>query len=159
MLLTFKDCSQRWCGAECHMALRKRFWALTVNCAILRRVVGLRWKLRNLRKAPRKPCDTAHPAWSKIYSNVLTLTVSRTYYVPLSIVNLTRTLTYIPTDIERDDLVYLLVPGWLGSRVFSMLDSGAIRHGFKSQPRRCRVTVLSKLFTPIVPLFTKQRNW
>ena len=24
---------------------------------------------------------------------------------------------------------------------------------------RCRVTVLGKLFTPIVPLFTKQRNW
>jgi len=29
---------------------------------------------------------------------------------------------------------------------------------FKSQPRRCRVTVLGKLFTPIVPLFNKQRN-
>ena len=25
--------------------------------------------------------------------------------------------------------------------------------------RHCRVTVLGKLFTPIVPLFTKQRNW
>ena len=31
--------------------------------------------------------------------------------------------------------------------------------GFKSKPRRCRVTVLGKLFTPIVPLFTKQQNW
>ena len=31
--------------------------------------------------------------------------------------------------------------------------------GFKSQSRRCRVTVLGKLFTPIVPLFTKQHNW
>ena len=30
--------------------------------------------------------------------------------------------------------------------------------GFKSQPRRCRVTVVGKLFTPIVPQFTKQRN-
>ena len=29
----------------------------------------------------------------------------------------------------------------------------------KSQSRRCRVTVLGKLFTPIVPLFTKQQNW
>ena len=29
----------------------------------------------------------------------------------------------------------------------------------KSQARRCRVTVLGKLFTPIVPLFIKQRNW
>jgi len=29
---------------------------------------------------------------------------------------------------------------------------------FKSQSRRCRVTILGKLFTPIVPLFTEQRN-
>ena len=48
--------------------------------------------------------------------------------------------------------------GWLGSRVVSVLYSGAEGPGFKSQPRRCRVTVLGKLFTPIVPLFTKQRN-
>jgi len=39
-----------------------------------------------------------------------------------------------------------------GSRVVSMLDSGAEGPVFKSQPRRCRVTVLGKLFTPIVPL-------
>ena len=45
--------------------------------------------------------------------------------------------------------------GWLGSRVVSVLDSGAERPGFKSQSRRCRVTVLGKLFTPILPLFTK----
>ena len=49
--------------------------------------------------------------------------------------------------------------GWLGSRVVSVLDSGAEGPGFKSQSRRCRVTVLGKLFTPIVPLFTKQQNW
>jgi len=49
--------------------------------------------------------------------------------------------------------------GWLGSRVVSVLDSGAEGPGFKSQPRHCQVTVLCKLFTPIVPLFTKQRNW
>jgi len=29
----------------------------------------------------------------------------------------------------------------------------------KSQALRCRVTVLGKLFTPIVPLLIKQRNW
>ena len=45
---------------------------------------------------------------------------------------------------------------WLGSRVVSVLDSGAEGIGFKSQPRRCW---LGKLFTPIVPLFTKHRNW
>jgi len=33
------------------------------------------------------------------------------------------------------------------------------RPWFKSQSRRCRATVLGKLFTPIVPLFTKQQNW
>ena len=47
---------------------------------------------------------------------------------------------------------------WLGSRVVSVLDSGAEGPGFKSQSFRCRVTGLGKLFTPIVPLFTKQRN-
>jgi len=40
-----------------------------------------------------------------------------------------------------------------------VLDSGAVGPGFKSQSRRCLVTVLGKLFTPIVPLFAKQRNW
>jgi len=49
---------------------------------------------------------------------------------------------------------------WLGSRVISVLDSGAAEGPrFKSQPKRCQVTVLGKLFTPTVPLFTKQRNW
>ena len=50
-----------------------------------------------------------------------------------------------------------VILGWLGSRVVSVLDSGAEGPGFKSQLRRCRVTVLGKLFTPIVPLFTKQQ--
>jgi len=45
------------------------------------------------------------------------------------------------------------------SRLVSALNSGAEGPGFKSQPRRCRVTVLGKLFTLIVPLFTKQQNW
>ena len=42
--------------------------------------------------------------------------------------------------------------GRLGSRVVGVLDSGEEGPWFKSQPRRCRVTVLGKLFTPIVPL-------
>ena len=48
---------------------------------------------------------------------------------------------------------------WLGSRVFSVLDLGTEGPGLKSQSRRCRVTVLGKLLTPIVPLFAKQQNW
>jgi len=51
------------------------------------------------------------------------------------------------------------LPRVLGSRVVSVLDSDAEGPGLKSQPRRCPVTVLGKLFTPIVPLFTEQRNW
>jgi len=47
----------------------------------------------------------------------------------------------------------------LGSRVVCVLDSGTEGPWFRSQPRRCRVAVLGKLSTPIVPLFTKQRNW
>jgi len=42
--------------------------------------------------------------------------------------------------------------------VVSVLDSGAEGSGFKSQPRRCRVTVLGKLFAAIVHLFTKQHG-
>ena len=56
--------------------------------------------------------------------------------------------------ITHDDLAR-----WLGIRVFSVPDSGAEGLGFKSQSRRCRVTVFGKLFTPIVPLLTNQRNW
>ena len=36
----------------------------------------------------------------------------------------------------------------------SVLNSGAEGPGFKLQSRRCRITVLGKLFTPTVPLFT-----
>ena len=51
----------------------------------------------------------------------------------------------------RVNVVLINEIGWLGSRVVSVLDSGAERLGFKSQPWRCRVTVLGILFTPIVP--------
>jgi len=56
-------------------------------------------------------------------------------------------------------IISINVSGWLDSRVVNVLDSGAEGPGFKSQSRRCQVdlTVLGKLFTPIVPLFTKQQ--
>ena len=44
--------------------------------------------------------------------------------------------------------------GLLGSRVVSVLDSGAVGSG----SNRSREAV-GKLFTPIVLLFTKQQNW
>ena len=61
--------------------------------------------------------------------------------------------------IRRYVLRYRQVTNDFGSRVVSVLDSGAEGPGFKSQPLRCRVTVLGKLFTLIVPLFAKQQNW
>jgi len=65
------------------------------------------------------------------------------------------------TDILRSAKTFPVLhtrTGRLGSRVVGVLDSGAEGPGFNSQPRRCRVTVLGQLFTPIVPLFTKQQN-
>ena len=37
--------------------------------------------------------------------------------------------------------------------LLSVLDSGAVGPGFKSQPPRCRVTVLGKLFTPVASVY------
>ena len=39
-----------------------------------------------------------------------------------------------------------------------MQDSSAEWHGFKSQPRRCRLTVLGKLFTPIARLWCPRKT-
>jgi len=47
------------------------------------------------------------------------------------------------------------VVGWLGGRVVSVPDSGSEEHGLESQSRRCRVTVLGKLFAPSVPRSTQ----
>jgi len=44
--------------------------------------------------------------------------------------------------------LYCNVGGWwLGSRVVSVLDSGAEGPGFKSQPRRCRVSLRQTVLT------------
>ena len=60
--------------------------------------------------------------------------------------------TRITVNVHIHFIHFTLYRGWLSSRVVSVLDSGAVGPGFKSQSRRCRVTVLDKLFTPIVPL-------
>jgi len=59
------------------------------------------------------------------------------------------------SDVIVNNII-IITTGWLGSPVVGVLDSGAEGPEFKSQSRRCRVTVLGKLFTP---MFTKQRNW
>ena len=67
------------------------------------------------------------------------------------------TTVYNSVDSEAETVPHRCAGS--SSQVVSVMDSGAEGPGFKSQPRRCRVTVLGKLFTPIVPLFTKHRNW
>jgi len=70
-----------------------------------------------------------------------------------------RSVTAESGESGADGYTLSWLVAWLGIRVVSVLDSGAVGPGFKSQPRRCRLTVLGKLFTSIAPLFTKQRNW
>jgi len=52
----------------------------------------------------------------------------------------------------------ILLPGWLGSRVVSVLNSVAEQPGFKSQSRRCRVTVFGKVFTPLCLCSPSSKN-
>jgi len=67
------------------------------------------------------------------------------------------------TDTRPFQYAYTLITHitcmWLGSGVVSVLDLGAEGPRFKSQSQCCRVTVLGKLFTPIVSLFIKQQHW
>jgi len=66
--------------------------------------------------------------------------------------------TYVPrTSLSRIAICYCWK--WLGSWVVSLLGLRTEGPRFKTQPQRCRVTVLGKLFTPIVSLFTNQQNW
>jgi len=66
---------------------------------------------------------------------------------------------YTPLLLYFHFIIGVVILRWLGSRLVSVLDSGAEGPGLKLQPRRCLITVLGKLFTPVVPLFTKQRHW
>jgi len=76
-------------------------------------------------------------------------------------------ITKMLIAVLKNKLMVLLIiifgtlsfPVRFGSRLVSVLHSGAVGPGFRSQPRHCRVTVLGKLFTPIVPPFTTLRNW
>ena len=94
------------------------------------------------------------PALGQLYRHTISfptaMVVSRTSTVANSLLS-----TYTQNSIT----LLCCSGGWLGSRVVSVLDSSAEGPGFKSQSRRCRVTVLGKLFAPIVPLLTKQQNW
>ena len=89
----------------------------------------------------------------------LLLTINtRKFCISITVIILLLTFLFEHFQVDLPHVIYRMC-GWIGSRVVSVLDSGAEGLGFKSQLRRCRVTVLGKLFTPIVPLFTKQRNW
>ena len=70
-------------------------------------------------------------------------TTARTNEPVLSAVSVNRRLSGPTADSEYKYITFGIDrSGWLASRVVSVLDSGTEGHGFKSQPRRCRVTVL-----------------
>ena len=71
----------------------------------------------------------------------------------LSVINYSDGRQKLTQKLSTNSLTNSL--GWLGNRVVNVLDSGTEGTGFKSQSQRCRVTVLGKLFTSSVPLFTK----
>jgi len=56
--------------------------------------------------------------------------------------------TYAESSLEIIRVIYIGMWEWVGSRVVSVLDSGAEGPGFKLQSRRCRLTVLGKLSHP-----------
>ena len=109
---------------------------------------------------PQKICHQLHQVCSYITVHVLNFTsVAAVHIMFLCRFYWARALnTCIPRELFTLEF-FSSGWGWLGCRVVSVLDSGAEGPGYKSQPRRCRVTVLGKLFTPVVSLFTKQQNW
>jgi len=73
-----------------------------------------------------------------------------------------RLLTRPRTDVDSPrfiSTVELLSAGGIVYPSGECAGLGAVGPGFKSQSRRCRVSLRSCLPTPVVPLFTKQRNW
>ena len=57
-------------------------------------------------------------------------------------------ITHPHLKLPLFSILYCYVGGWwLGSRVVSVLDSGAEGPGFKSQPRRCRVNLRQTVLT------------
>jgi len=80
-------------------------------------------------------------------SFIVNFTLSLLHWIPLD----SRLATSYQCRLNYTGIAVrnIIIARWLGSRVVSMLDSGAEGPRFKSQPRRCWVTVLGKLFTPI----------
>ena len=122
----------------------------SVSRVVLR--VGARLQLR---------CAPGVLSWAK---DGLSLRDGYKYNIHNTLLTVRHTGTIDTLSLSTPHLLSLFTPPlpsfqeWLSSRVVSVLDSGAEGPGFKSQPQRCRVTVLGKLFTPIVPLFTKQQS-
>ena len=108
----------------------------------------------------RRRGESVFLAWSKQTEAILSYSVRWPTCANL------RPKTTHTVHRHRDHTTLLFTPvvrcQGLGRGAVSVLDSGAEGPGFKSQPRlprRCPITVFGKLFTPIVPLFTKRQNW
>ena len=103
--------------------------------------------LHSAQQAPKTPTPVTHIQQHRLFDG------HYEQLIHLQVIGKEQTKQY--TTQHQNTTEHMLE---LGSRVVSVLDSGTERPGFKLQPRRCRVTVLGKLFAPIVPLFTKQQN-
>jgi len=115
------------------------------NFTLLRRLVKrLQWETMQSVESVAYPSVFAHSLYCFITAHVR--------FVPRKARQHFLNSTRITVNVRIHFIHFTLYRGWLGSRVVSVLDSGAVGPGFKSQSRRCRVTVLDKLFTPIVPL-------
>jgi len=64
--------------------------------------------------------------------------------------------------VDGMEATHMYTGTWLGSRVVSVLDSGAVGPAARVQIAVAMLSgnsLIGKLLTPIVLLLTKQRNW
>jgi len=75
------------------------------------------------------------------------------------LINASSSTKLIYVGQAKDILAKIYSKTALSARVVNVLDLGARGLGFKLQWQRCQSSVLGKLFTPIVPVLTKQQDW
>ena len=135
--------------------LRFRLSVATVRPMIQRKCIPSWcwiWRTWQAARAADRPCE----GWpTDTSTSPATKTPATASSLNTTTINRDITLRLSPVLDQCEYTSFCVAYCW----VVSVLDSDAEGPGFKSQSRCCRVTVLGKLFTPIVPLFTKQQNW
>ena len=86
-----------------------------------------------------RTCYTLYPTIQVIVCSLISITDRSPVFVKSAVESPPRETRNL---LEFQTTIYTMYHGWLGSRVVNVLDSGEEGPGFKSQPRRRRVTVL-----------------